>query len=242
MVSIVIPAHNECENLRQLLPQLLQLSLRDGAAEVLPVLSASTADGCAELIASLGLPPLRASADSRAAQMNLGAQHARGQVLAFLHADVRPPDGFLEDIRGTLDAGYRAGFFSYRFEPETFWLRLNGRATRRDGIFTGGGDQCLFIAREDFLELGGFDQEQLLMEDFEFFRRLKRSGLRYRIVPNDLQVSARKYERNSYLRVNLSNLLLLTLFRCGYPPARLKRLHARLIRPAHNSVRSDSGP
>lgn len=230
MISIVIPAHNECENLRQLLPQLQQLSSAEGPAEVLPVLSASTADGCAGLIEDLGLPLLRASADSRAAQMNLGARRARGHTLAFLHADVRPPAGFLEDIRKTMDAGYRAGFFSYRFEPENFWLRLNGRATRRDGIFTGGGDQCLFISKDDFLELGGFDEAQLLMEDFEFFRRLKRSGLRYRIVPNDLRVSARKYQNNSYLRVNLSNLLLLALFRCGCPPARLKRLHARLIR------------
>ena len=230
MISIVIPVHNEREQLRELVPLLQRMAREEGPAGILPVLSSGTGDGTAELLEELGVDWLRAEVSGRAAQMNLGARHANGNVLAFLHADVRPPEGFLRDIRQTIGNGHRAGFFSYRFTPETFWLRLNGRATRMDGIFTGGGDQCLFIGKEDFQALGGFDEQQVLMEDFEFFRRLKRSGLSYRIVPNDLRVSARKYACNSYLRVNLSNLLLLGLFRCGCPPARLKRLHAKLIR------------
>ena len=166
----------------------------------------------------------------RAVQMNDGAAVAKGDILVFLHADVWPPQGFFEDILKTLDTGYDAGFFSYRFDKDNFFLRINAFFTKKDGIFTGGGDQCLFIKKSVFEELDGFDEAQVLMEDFEFFSRMKAQGVRYKIVENDLVVSARKYENNSCLRINLSNLLLVVLFKMGYAPKKLKALHNRLLR------------
>ncbi|MBC2839376.1 glycosyltransferase [Robiginitalea sp. SC105] len=229
MISVVIPAHNECENLRRLLPYLLGLQA-GGPVELLPVLSAATDDGSAGVVRQCGLEPLQCTETCRASQMNTGARRARGSTLVFLHADVWPPEQFFEDIRHTLSGPFQAGFFSYRFDLDTLLLRINSRFTRRDGFFTGGGDQCLFIEREAFDQLGGFDPGQVLMEDFEFFGRMKRARLPYRIVPNDLVVSARKYRVNSYLRVNLGNLMLLILFRCGCRPAALRKLHNSLLR------------
>jgi hypothetical protein len=78
--------------------------------------------------------------------------------------------------------------------------------------------------------LGGFNEAQLLMEDFEFFRRMRSHRVPYTIVKNNLVVSARKYDLNSYWRVNLTNLLLLLLFRAGYPSRKLQRLHDLLIK------------
>jgi GT2 family glycosyltransferase len=130
----------------------------------------------------------------------------------------------------TIDEGHDAGFFSYRFDKKSFFLQLNAAFTAKDGIFTGGGDQCLFIKKEVFHALGGFDEEQVLMEDFEFFERMKQQGLRYTIVKNDLIVSARKYRNNSYVRINLANFLLVVLFKFGYPAKKLKSLHDRLIK------------
>ena len=230
MISVVIPVHNERENLSRLIPHLLRIG-SDAPVELLPVLSGATRDGSAKVLRGLGVEPLRCEAVSRASQMNTGARHARGTTLVFLHADVWPPEEFFRDITRTLSGGFQAGFFSYRFDKPTPMLRINGYFTRKDGLFTGGGDQCLFITKETFEALGGFDPEQVLMEDFEFFRRMKRARTPYRIVPNDMVVSARKYERNSYLRVNLSNLFLLILFRCGCKPETLKRLYGRLFRP-----------
>ena len=124
----------------------------------------------------------------------------------------------------------RPGFFSYRFDRPGLLLKINASFTGEDGIFTGGGDQCLFIKKDVFERLGGFDDTQQLMEDFEFFGRMKKENVSYKIVKNDLIVSARKYTNNSYVRVNLSNLLLFMLFKLGYPSEKLKALHNRLIR------------
>lgn len=124
----------------------------------------------------------------------------------------------------------RLVFFSYKFDSERFWLKINAYFTASDGIFTGGGDQCLFIKKETFKRLDGFNENQVLMEDFEFFKRMKKAKVPYKIVKNDLLVSARKYDHNSYLKVNFCNLMMIVLFKLGYPSKKLKSLYSNMLR------------
>lgn len=230
MISIIIPAHNEKENLGRLLPRLEGM-ISPVPVEIVVALSCRNTDGSENLPCYPRVRILECRKKGRASQMNEAAKKSVGEILVFLHADVIPPRTFFQDIFATLNENYDAGFFSYRFDEESFFLKINSSFTARDGIFTGGGDQCLFIKRKRFLVLGGFDEQQVLMEDFEFFDRMKKHGVPYTIINNDLIVSARKYRNNSYLRVNLSNFLLLVLYRFGYPAPKLKLLHNRLLRP-----------
>lgn len=229
MISVIIPAFNEKENLKKLVPRLNDLSSGHDI-EVVVSVGSCTNSFCDSLKTYESLILVSGQRKGRAKQMNDGAAKAKGEILVFLHADVLPPDGFFDDITKTVSEGFDAGFFSYQFDADSFFLRMNASFTKRDGIFTGGGDQCLFIKKSAFEQLGGFDESQVLMEDFEFFKRMKKRGFTYKIVENDLLVSARKYEKNSYLRVNLSNLLLVVLFKMGISPQKLKFLHNRLLR------------
>ncbi len=232
MITIIIPAHNEKNNLEYLISKLESMT-RVSPVEVIVTLSCDNSDASENLSASDMVRFLKCSQKGRAVQMNAAVQKSKGSILVFLHADVVPPQTFLSDVLNTIQSDYDAGFFSYKFDKESFLLKVNASFTASDGIFTGGGDQCLFIKKDVFLDLDGFDEEQILMEDFEFFDRMKRNKVRYKIVKNDLIVSARKYENNSYARVNLSNLLLLVLFRFGYPAPKLKALHHRLLRSSY---------
>ncbi len=229
MISIIIPAHNEKESLGGLLARLEGLTTKK-PIEVIVALSCETNDGSEDILSSSKVQLLRCRGKGRAAQMNAAVQKSRGEILVFLHADVIPPNSFYQDIRNTLDGTYDAGYFSYKFDKESFFLKINAKFSAKDGIFTGGGDQCLFIKRKSFLRLGGFDEQQVLMEDFEFFDRMKRNNIRYKIINNDLIVSARKYKNNSYIRVNLSNLVMFILYRIGYPSKKLKSLYHRFLR------------
>lgn len=229
MTTIIIPAHNEKENLKVLLPQLTAYR-KAGEVEIILVFSSDNSDGSEALAAEHGVRSIQCNKKGRAVQMNSGAALAEGDILVFLHADVKPPEEFVQNIVKTIDEGYEAGFFSYRFDKKSFFLQINAAFTAKDGIFTGGGDQCLFIKKEVFNTVGGFDEKQVLMEDFEFFKRMKKNDVRYTIIKNDLIVSARKYKNNSYLRVNLANFLLVVLFKFGYPAKKLKSLHDRLIK------------
>ena len=236
MITVIIPAHNEEDNLKRLLPTLNR-SAFTGPVEIIVALSCENNDDCEQITVDRTIRFIKSSKKGRAVQMNTAAASAKGNILVFLHADVHPPNSFLQDIERTIEEGNDAGFFSYRFDKKSLLLKINASFTSKDGIFTGGGDQCLFIKKQVFFDLGKFDEKQVLMEDFEFFNRMKKNEVRYKIIKNDLIVSARKYNNNSYLRVNLSNLLLVFLFRLGYPPEKLKSLHNRLLRVpyGHNS-------
>ena len=231
MLSIIIPAHNEKENIESLL-KILSAQLKQHPSlqvEVLVILSAGNSDGT-ELITTTGpFKIIKCKGKGRAVQMNLGAKMAKGSILAFLHADSIPPNGFLNNIYDTIGDGYGAGLFSYKFDKSGPLLKINEFFTAKDGLFTGAGDQCLFITKANFESLGGFNEEQVIMEDFEFWFKLKKNKITYKIVNNNLVVSGRKYDYNSYLRVNFTNLVLFLMFKTGFPPEKIKTTHNTML-------------
>lgn len=233
MISIIIPVHNEFTNLQRLFNVACFLE-HEKLLEIIIAVSPGNSDSIEKLDCNKKVKLLHCKNKGRAAQMNEASKIALGNIFVFLHADVVPPTGFIDDVVTSLEGGYDAGFFSYRFDKDVWYLRVNASFTAKDGLFTGGGDQCLFIKKETFNKLGKFNEEQVLMEDFEFFRRMKKGNVPYTIVKNDLVVSARKYDSNSYLRVNLANFLLVVLFKFGYPGKKLKTLHNKLIRTPYN--------
>ncbi|UPS90221.1 MULTISPECIES: glycosyltransferase [unclassified Bizionia] len=228
-ISVIIPAHNERDNLFVLVPHLVAIS-QGFNVEIIIALSAESQSISAKDFRWNEVSILRCAKKGRAVQMNQAAKSAMGDILVFLHADVLPPLSFFKNIQETVASGMDAGFFSYTFDSDNFWLKINAHFTKTDGIFTGGGDQCLFIKKCVFEILGTFDEDQVLMEDFEFFKRMKKAKTPYTIVNNDLIVSARKYQNNSYLKVNLCNLLMVVLFKCGYKPEKLKTLYGRMLK------------
>jgi len=70
--------------------------------------------------------------------------------------------------------------------------------------------------------VGGFAPLPL-MEDVDFVRRLGRRRLT-RIGARCI-ASARRYRRDGYLRRSLRNLVCLSLYFGGVPPARIARLY-----------------
>ncbi|MEB8346750.1 TIGR04283 family arsenosugar biosynthesis glycosyltransferase [Flavobacteriaceae bacterium KMM 6898] len=231
MLSIVIPAHNEKANIESLF-KILSKQLKQHPSlqvEVLVILSGGNTDGAEQLKHTGPFHIIQCQDKGRAVQMNLGAKMAKGSILAFLHADSIPPKGFLNNIYETISDGYGAGLFSYKFDKSGLLLKINEFFTTKDGLFTGAGDQCLFITKANFIRLDGFNEEQVIMEDFEFWHKIKKSKIPYKIVNNNLVVSARKYDYNSYLRVNFTNLVLFLMFKSGFTPEKIKTTHNTML-------------
>lgn len=231
-ISVIIPVFNEALNLKDLIPFLFQHG-GDFIADLIVVDGGSTDDSC-QVAASLGAQVVRSELKSRAVQLNLGAFHATGNVLFFVHADTRPLKTFAEDIQIARIKGYEAGCYRYRFDSDLPLLKVNSWMTRFHGIFSGGGDQTLFITREFFDTLEGYDSEYCFMEDFELVRRIKQKAKFY-LIPKSITVSARKYHYNSWLRVQLANLWVFLLFQFGVAPKRLKKMYAIFLNHGPNS-------
>jgi rSAM/selenodomain-associated transferase 2 len=115
-----------------------------------------------------------ASPLGRARQMNAGARAACGDALLFLHADTTlPPDALA--LVGDALVHHAWGRFDVRIVGRSRWLpvvaALMNARSRLTGIATG--DQALFVRREAFDAVGGFP-DQVLMEDIEICKRLRR--------------------------------------------------------------------
>lgn len=225
-ITIIIPTYNEAAQIERLIHHLRKST----SATILVANSPDTTDNTAALALRAGAKVLNCPKGGRAPQMNYGATQTEADILYFVHADTLPPGTFLEDIDQALKAGNDLGYFSYQFASEKPLLRFNSYFTRYDGLFAGGGDQTLFIRRKAFEQLGGFRDELRLMEDFDLVKRAKAEGLQHCLIPNDALVSARKYDNNSWMRVNLVNLWVFLLFHCGVSSDRLCQTYRKLLR------------
>ena len=195
-ISVVIAAYNAERTLGEQLAALAdQHEVPDVAWEVL-VCDNRSVDRTAEVARSFadrvpGLQVLDAfERQGPAYARNLGAMAARGEFLAFCDADdVVAPDWVAQLNRAFSTHDFLAG----RFESE----RLNSpdilrtrQLSQSDGLqrtraseppHAGAGN--LGIRRSLFLELGGFDENVLSLEDTDFSWRAQRAGVRLVFIP-----------------------------------------------------------
>jgi rSAM/selenodomain-associated transferase 2 len=222
-ISIIIPVWNEANNLRELLPILLE-SKRHNVLEVL-VIDGESTDESIDIAKRCNASVISSPLKSRAVQLNFGAKHANGEILYFIHADSRPLLSFEEDILHEISIGNEAGCYRYKFDSSSKLLKLNSWFTRFNGIFAGGGDQTLFISKSLFNDLGGYDERFTIMEDFELVKRI-RKVTKFKVIQKSILVSARKYETNSWLSVQWANFLAIMAFKMGVPPESIKTLYS----------------
>ena len=225
-VSVVIPTLNEAANIERLLHFFKQY----GGPNVLEVwvVDGGSTDDTVSIAQTQGAKTLHCSTKSRAAQMNLGARHAKGEVLYFVHADTLPPQSFAEDILTALHSGYSMGCFRYRFDSPSWFLKCNAWFTRFHSLACQGGDKTFFILATVFAELGGYDEKYVVMEEYDFIQRARKKYLTP-TLPKNAIVSARKYQNNAYFKVQFANLLVFNLFRWGVSPVQLKKIYKRIV-------------
>ena len=226
-ISVIVPTYNEEAVIGSLVQHLLT-ERSDGLEEVLVIDGGST-DRTVAVARQAGAQVHRSPDKGRAQQMNFGARIARGSVLYFVHADTRPPSGYVENIRHSVLAGHQIGSYRSRFCSSHPLLKLNSYFSRFDRFTCRGGDQTLFVTRSLFERLGGYDDYYIVMEDFDFIRRARRQA-RFQVMPRDAHVSARKYDDNSYARVTVANFIVFSMFRVGFSPQRLLRTYKKMVR------------
>jgi len=226
-LSIVMPVLDEAAIVEASLQALVPLRAAAGVEVV--VVDGGSRDRTAALSAPWA-DAVMAGPRGRAAQMNVGARHARGNVLLFLHADTALPPAAPESIAAALQAprpGSRRAAQWGRFD-----VRISGRRrllgivaalmnlrSRLTGIATG--DQAIFMTRGAFDAVGGFP-EQPLMEDIEMSRRLRSLTapvcLRARVT-----TSGRRWEARGIWRTIVLMWRLRLLYAVGVAPERLAR-------------------
>jgi rSAM/selenodomain-associated transferase 2 len=190
MISVIIPALNE----EQALPRTLAALFGQAGRYEVIVVDGGSRDRTVAIAESWAAVTVVRAQRGRAAQMNAGAQRARGEWLLFLHADTQLPADALALLNALEShADCQAGGFRHRFSGDDWRLRaishLDNFRCRLTGVLYG--DQAMFVRRALFWRLGGFPQVPIL-EDVQFCEKLLKVT-RPVLLEEEVVTDARKF-------------------------------------------------
>ncbi|MEM6501561.1 MAG: TIGR04283 family arsenosugar biosynthesis glycosyltransferase [Cyanobacteria bacterium P01_C01_bin.89] len=168
------------------------------------------------------------SEKGRGNQMNCGAKKAIAPILLFLHVDTKLPPRALEKILFKLNQSDEivAGAFDLVIEsPQWIFTVISKISSWRSRITRiPYGDQGIFIRREIFEAVGGFENIPI-MEDVTLMRLLKKQNMKICFLSDPVSTSARRWEREGIVQCTLRNWCLITLYFCGVKPQVLSRFY-----------------
>lgn len=237
-LSIIIPTLNEAESLPRTLENVMQLM--PAAHEIILVDGGST-DTTVSIARQYPVKIRQTEKASRALQMNAGARAATGKHLCFLHADTLVPHDLVTIIHTTLSdqsialAGFtsimrsrqkirwvasfhnyiKTYLLSFIYRPNLFFLK---------GLRLLFGDQVMFCRKNDFLRIGGFDEQRSIMEEADLCLRINKLGrvkqLRYRVESSDRRLAHWGFFKSHFIWTSICLLWVL-----GTSDHFLKRLY-----------------
>ncbi len=226
-ISIIIPTLNE-ENSIGILIRELHVRAEEEISEII-ISDGGSTDKTKENVENAGATFISCSENGRAVQINKGAEAATGEIYFFLHADTVPPPGYDRMIKKALSDGAGAGCFRLRFSGNHPVLRFYGWCTRFKSTFLRYGDQSLFVKRELFHKVGGYDENLSVMEDQEMVRKLKKASS-FVLLGQSVKTSARKYEINGVFKLQLIFLVIFGLYYFGARQETLIHIYKSLIK------------
>jgi glycosyltransferase involved in cell wall biosynthesis len=187
-LSVIIPAYNEAIYIGRCLQSLKNQNCHQQIYEVIVVDNEST-DSTPEIAQNYNVKLLARQPGNVGRMRNLGAQHARGTILAFIDADcVVDPDWISRAIQLSTDYPTKVfgGGCLLPDNPtivEKYWL-LGDPETRLPKDLIGAS---IVLQKEAFETIGGFDENVTSGEDTALSKAAAKSGLTVRIT-SDLSV------------------------------------------------------
>lgn len=202
-ISVIIPTLNEADGIARTISSLREAGLSD-----ILIVDGGSDDDTTGIAKNLECEIFENVPGGRAAQMNRGAGECSGDVLLFLHGDTTLPVRAAERLMkmaGDSRHVVGGGFVRY-FESPSLFLKLTcwlaGIRSRCFGVFLG--DQGIFVRREIFEKLGGFDESLPYGEDLDFSMRMRTLGQTATITPAVLS-SARRFDKKGPFGQTLSD-------------------------------------
>ncbi len=223
-ISVIIPTLNEGAGVAAAITHARRTAV-PFAIEVIVCDGGSQDDTCTR--ARPVADKVLTSAVGRSRQMHAGALAATGDLLVFLHADTRLPDGWAAIVKEAWarSSAPVAAAFALGFDQDGFFYRMitvtAGWRQRLTGV--PQGDQAIVVSKAAYFAVGGFPDVPLL-EEYGLIRKLKGMGRIVRL-PARVLTSARRYEKNGRLWNNLRNTIIVALYYCGVSEERLACLY-----------------
>ena len=220
LISIIIPTLNEEAIIGK---QLKYIKSLPGKFEII-ICDGGSKDRTISIARTNKVKVLKCQ-PSRGKQQNGAAKKAKGDILLFLHADVKLPRNFYKLIVQKINRGYVGGGFYLRHEYNDWRMNIirfliNIKVTIR-GVRLG--DHSIFVTKETFNKIKGFPNIKL-MEDLEFTKKMKKAG-KTCVVRAYVVSSARRYLREGFFKYYFKTGYYMFLYALGIPPRKLYKMY-----------------
>lgn len=220
MISIIVPVYNEESTINDCLKRLDELK---GNKEII-VCDGGSIDDTVRIARSNA--EVLSTEQGRAFQMNAGAEMASGNILWFVHSDSIPDTNSIDAIERAIQNGYGGGCFSLYFHDYSdLSLKLvamtsNLRARYLRLMF---GDQGIFMTKDAFIKIGGYD-EIPLMEDWNMSKALYKD-FKVKILKEKIGTSGRRFKKDGVLKTLMFMHKLKLKYMTGTSPEELAKLY-----------------
>lgn len=203
-ISIVIPTYNEAGYIETLLESIESQEFEE--YEII-VCDGGSTDGTLEILEEYDVKIFEDDGNGPGAARNKGAEQASGDVILFLDADVKLVDGkvFSRVKEASERDGVVAGTSSWiPFDGSVKGKVLLGLGSKMLGVVnrTGIGKVAvgnfLFIQKNVFEEIDGFDAELPFNEDHELMKKASGHG-KIVTLKNQFYVSVRRVDEKGVI-------------------------------------------
>lgn len=220
MISVIIPTFNEEKLIEKTIVSLFK---EEGDFEII-IVDGESLDNTAALVVNYPVK-LILSEKNRGLQMNEGAKAAKGNIFLFLHADCFFDKGSFKEITSCIKRGFVGGCFKQRITDNRIIYRCiefsgNIRAKFSKTFY---GDQAIFVRKDVFFSIGGFEDVDLF-DDVIFSKKLKKKG-RVCVLDKYVYTLPRRWEKQGIVKTTGINWLVSLGFMAGINPKRLKKIY-----------------
>ncbi|WP_395076399.1 TIGR04283 family arsenosugar biosynthesis glycosyltransferase [Flavobacterium sp.] len=212
-ISIIIPVLNEENYISNLLDYLLEVLNPEFTKEII-VVDGGSSDATLEILNNYPKIKIYNSQKGRAIQMNAASKNATSEILYFLHSDTFPPKNFDEEIINQIKKGNLSGCFKMKFDNNHIVLKVSQWFTQFNHKSCRGGDQSLFVERNLFKKLNGFNEKLTIYEDNELIHRLYKNS-NFTVIQKPVTTSSRKYLKNGVWRLQFHFMMIHIKFLLG---------------------------
>jgi rSAM/selenodomain-associated transferase 2 len=225
VISIIVPVYKETNTIANLVSNIK--NLKDiNIAECIVIDGEKDGNTINQIKDSFFITKL-SNIKGRAAQMNLGASIAKGNILLFLHADTKLPHNSLSLITETLtDKTISAGAFDLAFSSTKLKYKLLAKLASLRSRLTRipFGDQAIFINKATFEKVNGFADIPLL-EDIELMKKLRSNNQLIKIINTPVHTSIRRWEEKGFFKASAINILCQVMYKLGISPKNIAKLY-----------------
>jgi len=220
LVSVIIPAYNEEKYIVNTLKSLKNQNYKN--IEII-VVANNCSDKTAEISSEFADIVLQTDIQGISYAKNLGAKNAKGDIFVFLDADSIVEIDLIEKTVFYISKGFDGG--RSRIKPlsnntfrsnliygfSDFRAKISAKIPKVD--FTGSG-AFTFITKKAFNKIinkygEGFNTKKLVLEDLDFFIRLKQIGKFKYISDSCIYTSMRRFDEEGYVKCVIEDTLAL---------------------------------